>query len=480
MARFGQGLIQGLTQPSFGQGLFNLGGQIAERRREKQQLEAIQNAAAIGNQGVAMAQSGDVSGLNETIKSLQNQLGQPGITIDTAKALQAQIQQLQGLVQGTKEISTNNSVNSALTIDTRLKDEAALRQAMPNLSEAEFQQAVQSLKDNRNQLLSDPRVAEKYNTKAAAVRRAERETADLAHEDYVANNTAALETAIKNNDTAGVQSFITGAGARYADDAQKYVNLITDNIETMQRLEENSIANKLEPNVEMYEKQISQFSEKTQEVLAPLLEKYKETVESGWNKEQQQWNTGGRQTAEAIEKRMQAVINTLGMNDLNSQMGDERIRNRTLDSQIDEQEAILDLQVPTESMMTSARLMAATRFSGREKKAKGRSRMIPDPPTEEEINKIARQMLNDAKTNARSRLQELNAERFPDAEQPEQTSELEQMDDDGGYSTKINGNVTTRSMVKEALATQSEEQVKNRLRKSGASEEQIEALFGGI
>lgn len=480
MARFGQGLIQGLTNPTFQQGLFDLGGRYAEKKQEQQQLQAIQGAAAIGNQGVALAQAGDVSGLNNSIKSLQNQLAQPGITIDTAKALQAQIQQLQGLVQGAKEISTNNSVNSALTIDTRLKDEAALRQAMPNLSEAEFQQAVQSLKDNKNQLLLDPRVAEKYNTKASAIRRAEREMADLAHEDYVAKNTAALETAIKNNDTAGVQSFVTGAGASYAEDAQKYVNLITGNIETMQRLEENSIANKLEPNVEMYEKQISQFSEKTQEVLAPLLEKYKETVESGWNKEQNEWTTNGRQTAEAIEKRLQTVINTLGMNDLSSQMADERARNRTLDSQIDEQEAILDLQVPTESMRTSARLMAATLFSGREKKTKRGSRMIPDPPTEQEINKIAGQLLTDAKRNATSRLQELNAERFPDAEQPEQTSELEQMDDDGGYSTKINGSVTTRSMIEEALATQSKEQVKNKLRKSGASEEQIEALFGGI
>jgi hypothetical protein len=139
------------------------------------------------------------------------------------------------------------------------------------------------------------------------------------------------------------------------------------------------------------------------------------------------------------------------MNDLSSQMADERARNRTLDSQIDEQEAVLDLQVPTESMRTSARLMAATMFSGREKKAKGRSKMIPDPPTEEEINKIARQLLNDAKTNARSRLQELNAERFPDAEQPEQTSELEPIEDDGGFSVlNPDGQPITRTYALEA------------------------------
>lgn len=46
MARFGQGLIQGLTQPSFGQGLFDLGGQIAERRKELQKQEEIKQAQA--------------------------------------------------------------------------------------------------------------------------------------------------------------------------------------------------------------------------------------------------------------------------------------------------------------------------------------------------------------------------------------------------------------------------------------------------
>lgn len=46
MARFGQGFIQALTQPSYSQGLFDLGGQIAERRKELQKQEEIKQAQA--------------------------------------------------------------------------------------------------------------------------------------------------------------------------------------------------------------------------------------------------------------------------------------------------------------------------------------------------------------------------------------------------------------------------------------------------
>jgi hypothetical protein len=60
-------------------------------------------------------------------------------------------------------------------------------------------------------------------------------------------------------------------------------------------------------------------------------------------------------------------------------------------------------------------------------------------------------MLRDAKRNATSRLQELNAERFPDAEQPEQTSELEPIEDDGGFSVKNpDGQTITRTYALEA------------------------------
>lgn len=110
MARFGQGLIQGLTQPSFGQGLFNLGGQIAERRRERQQLDAISGITSVSNQGMAAAQAADLGGLNASIKSLQQQV-ESAPTIEVANAINKQITTLQSMVPETKKMASLNSVN---------------------------------------------------------------------------------------------------------------------------------------------------------------------------------------------------------------------------------------------------------------------------------------------------------------------------------------------------------------------------------
>lgn len=110
MARFGQGLIQGLTQPSFGQGLFELGGQIAERRREQQQLQAIGNITNVSNQGMAAAQSANLGGLNESIKALQQQVASAP-TIEVANAINKQITTLQSMVPETKKMASLNSVN---------------------------------------------------------------------------------------------------------------------------------------------------------------------------------------------------------------------------------------------------------------------------------------------------------------------------------------------------------------------------------
>lgn len=110
MARFGQGFIQALTQPSYSQGLFDLGGQIAERRRERQQLDSISGITSVSNQGMAAAQSADLGGLNASIKALQQQV-ESAPTIEVANAINKQITTLQSMVPETKKMASLNSVN---------------------------------------------------------------------------------------------------------------------------------------------------------------------------------------------------------------------------------------------------------------------------------------------------------------------------------------------------------------------------------
>jgi hypothetical protein len=110
MAKFGQGLIQGLTNPQFQQGLFELGDRIADRRKEKNQLQAISNITSLSNQGMASAQSADLGGLNASIKALQQQVP-TAPTVEVANAYNKQITALQGMVPEVKKNASLNSVN---------------------------------------------------------------------------------------------------------------------------------------------------------------------------------------------------------------------------------------------------------------------------------------------------------------------------------------------------------------------------------
>lgn len=110
MARFGQGLIQGLTNPQFQQGLFELGDRIADRRRETKQLQAISNITSLSNQGMAAAQAADLGGLNASIKALQQQVA-TAPTVEVANAYNKQITALQGMVPEVKKNASLNSVN---------------------------------------------------------------------------------------------------------------------------------------------------------------------------------------------------------------------------------------------------------------------------------------------------------------------------------------------------------------------------------
>ncbi len=110
MARFGQGLIQGLTNPQFQQGLFELGDRIADRRKEKNQLQAISNITSLSNQGMAAAQAADVAGLNASIEALQQSIS-TAPTVEVANAYNKQLTNLQSMVPETKRLAALNSVN---------------------------------------------------------------------------------------------------------------------------------------------------------------------------------------------------------------------------------------------------------------------------------------------------------------------------------------------------------------------------------
>lgn len=318
MARFGQGLIQGLTNPTFQQGLFDLGSRYAEKKQEQQQLQAIQGAAAIGNQGVAFAQAGDVEGLNRTLQEAQNALKQPGITVDTARMLQSQISKLQGLIPQTKEISTRNSVNTIMGIDGKLANKEALKASIrasdPALTEQQvesrFQTQVQQLEQQKTDLLaSDTLINEQYRGRTLALSQAMAAQEELEAQNWKGKNRDAIVAAVKSGNPEAMQASISSAPEAIADEAQEYLDqLIRSHNETLD-LQERSIAMKQAPETKSFQDQISEIGEEYNTTrLKTLNSKYEEFINKHWD--------GKTWTSQEIKNRAavleQAVITELG------------------------------------------------------------------------------------------------------------------------------------------------------------------------
>jgi hypothetical protein len=314
MAKFGERFLASVANPTYGQGLFDLGAQRGERRREQRQLEAIQGAAAIGNQGVAFAQAGDVEGLNRTLQEAQNALKQPGITVDTARMLQSQISQLQGLIPQTKEISTRNSVNTIMGIDGKLANKEAFKASElaknPTMTDAEFNAKVQQLEQQKTDLLaSDTLINEQYRGRTLALSQAMAAQEELEAQNWIGKNRGTIVAAVKSGNADAMTASISSAPEAIADEAQEYLDRQIRSYNETLDLQERSIAMKQAPETKSFKDQISEIGEEYDTTkLKTLNSKYEEFIKKHWN--------GQTWTSQEIKNRAavleQNVITELG------------------------------------------------------------------------------------------------------------------------------------------------------------------------
>lgn len=317
MARFGQGLIQGLTNPQFQQGLFELGDRIAERRRDERELQAIQGAATLGNQGVSFAQAGNVQELQSTITQLTEQLGQAK-NVNTAAQIQSQINKLQGLIPQTQELSTRNSVNTIMGIDGRLANKEALKAAIrasdPALTEQQvesrFKTQVQKLEQQKSELLaSDTLINEQYRSRTLALSQAMAAQEELEAQNWIGQNRNAIVAAVKSGNPEAMQASIANAPAAIADEAQDYLDSQIQSYNATLDLQERSIAKTQAPETKSFKDQISEVPEEYDtRTLNTLNANYEEFVKKHWNGKT--WTSeGAKADARALEQR---VLQELG------------------------------------------------------------------------------------------------------------------------------------------------------------------------
>ena len=120
---FASGLVNSLANPSYTQGLFNLGQQVGgmPARREAAQFDT--QATQTQYQGSAAAEQGDIAALSQRKQQLIDML--PSAPNEEARAnLKAAIEELNGMAASTKDLAKNNKIDAVIEIQKAIEDES--------------------------------------------------------------------------------------------------------------------------------------------------------------------------------------------------------------------------------------------------------------------------------------------------------------------------------------------------------------------
>jgi len=319
MARFGQGLIQGLTQPSFGQGLFDLGGQIAERRQEREQMARLDESMTTMRQANAAAQQGDVSALTKQINQLQAQ-AQSATTMKEKMFYLNQVYDLQAQIPNAQGIKQTRSVDALLRIDNELQDTNALRdrinqsyaqRGLAPISQQDFDNMVKSLKTQQERLQQDPDVNTEYTNRKINAARQELDLKKLQSAEWIGNNRAKIVAAIKSGKQENLDAVLESVPSLYAEQVQDFVSSELRFQQEMQDFRDNSILKKQEPLNKDFTSRIENLPEGLQDdELKAMNQQYVEYIEKHWDAENKEWvgGPGAKKTASIMEENLNRLI----------------------------------------------------------------------------------------------------------------------------------------------------------------------------
>jgi hypothetical protein len=438
----------GVTNPllqQFGRGLGGMLGtdmRSADEIEKEKQGQALDAAFKASTQGTAAAQQGNVAAVTRQINALQQAMA--ATTDLSAKRMYGQqIQQLTSMIPAAQKTEVSNKAKAILRAEQAIAG-----------GEIENEQARRAMEARVEELKKDPEAMREYNNFKMQEWQTQRAQEDMAAETWIKANGSAITQALKDDDFDEVTRLVTGAGD-YTEAAQAYVNRAQQNIKAMRELEENSIERKTAPSVEMWEEQINSLPEEIRKVFEPSLKAYKNAAK-GWNENTQTWNTGARNTANRIEKQMSGLFNNM-MNQL--AVSDFSMSRR---EEAKKAEQIKDLELKLNTKMSSKYINDARIYAN----------SIIKNPEEEDIQRIAAALYARDQEVYRSQLEYLQ-------QGSKVTEDGDTPADGGGFSVKVNGNVTTRAMVQEAIAAVGEAETRRKLKNAGLSDGQIQALIGG-
>jgi hypothetical protein len=362
----------------------------------------------------------------------------------SAKRLYAQqIQQLTSMIPAAQKTEVSNNAKAILRAEQAIAG-----------GEIENEQARRAMEARVEELKKDPEAMREYNNFKMQEWQTQRAQQDMKADAWIKANGSAITQALKEDDFDEVTKLVTSAGD-YTEAAQAYVNRAQQNIKAMRELEENSIERKTAPSVEMWEEQINSLPEEVRAVLEPSLKAYKNAAK-GWNENTQTWNTGARIAANRIEKQMTGLFNNM-MNQL--AVSDFSMSRR---EEAKKAEQIKDLELKLNTKMSTKYINDARIYAN----------SIIKNPDDNDIQRIAESFYARDQEVYRSQLEYLQQD--SEAIEEEGTPA-----DDGGFSVEVNGTVTTRAMVQEAIKAVGEAETRRKLKNAGLNDNQINDLING-
>jgi hypothetical protein len=295
MARFGQSFLASLTQPSYGQGLFELGGAIgqapalaAERKAEQDRLARLDKSFEKTMQGTAAAQQGDVAAVTKRMRELQQAMTAAS-TAEEKQVYMQEIQALQRLLPGARQTQLTNKAKAIYTAEKALEDES-------------LDPTVRTVLTERiTEMKKDPDAVEQYNTYKINEWRTQKAQEQMENEAWLKSNGPSIATAIKNSDLDKLDSLGEQAAQQGVYEAfQGYVTTATQNVKTRDYLDERSTARTSKPNLN-YQDAIDALPEELRSSVQARYDQYKAVSEAGWNEKKGEWKTGALARSKELE-----------------------------------------------------------------------------------------------------------------------------------------------------------------------------------
>jgi hypothetical protein len=368
MARFGRGIVEQLTNPALGRGMFDLGQkiggmptQVREKRKEEEkrqdELRRFDELSKISGQAQLSAASGTPAALAANI-SLLEKVRDEAPTLKEKQAIEARIIQLRNMTSSTQEKRLKGDITAVSQIDNVLEglDE---RKDIPENKKAELKN---TLTLRKNQLLENPDIEQGYRQDQVNAFQLNQQQEAMIESNYIRENAPKFIKAVDSGNQSIINNLMDSVPMEFKAAADKYITGAIRNNEIKRGFEERSIALRTKPMTDSeINDLVDQLPEDVRKAVSPLVEEYKDAA-GGWNDKVGEWNTKDLFRAKTVEKALRAKVSSLGERVLLSDLDAEK--NQNMRNQVDVLQLELQLAAPLDRMSVKDEEM---RLAGQDK-----------------------------------------------------------------------------------------------------------------